>query len=111
MNTSVAGTLIRGYLDPLFLGATGGTVVGIFFGRAVEGCLAGVALACGLSEYSSSGPYIGHVAHDSDIEELTHTGQCARSLPYMRRGRDSVEGGNLGESTVSRCRQTHRKTS
>lgn len=87
MNTDVVGILNRGYLDPLFLGATGGTVVGIFFGRPVEGCLAGVSLGYGLSEYSPQS-MVGTVDHqDSDSEELTDSGQCARSLPWVRRHR------------------------
>ena len=89
MNTNVAGTLSRGYLDPLFLGATGGTIVGIFFGRPVEGCLAGVSLGYSLSECSShssgdDGDSGRRPEHDSGSEEPTDSGQCARSLPYMR---------------------------
>ena len=113
MNTNVVGILNWDYLDPLYLGATGGIVVGIFFGRPVVGYLVGVSLGYGLSEYlsRSSGndgdsecrpentsamppPSVRAVDHhslDSDSEAPTDPGQCARSLPYMRRSPSQLQ--------------------
>ena len=141
MITNDVGLLNRGSLDSLFLGASGGTVVGIYCGCPVAGCLAGVSLGYCLSAYSSrssgndgdsgrrpgnisamppssqfmvrtgghhsldsageplSDRHIERVAHDSDSEELTDSGQCARSRPYIRRSRGPLQGTHLSEFT------------
>ena len=119
MNTNVIGILNRGYLDPLFfgalgaIGAIGGAVVGNFFGRPVEGCLAGVSLSYGLSEYSSRSSgndgnsdrrsqsmvrTVDHHTLDSDSEELTDSGQCARSLPLDSDSEELTDSGQCARS-------------